>query len=153
MKPFFRHITLKYDNDTCYMIKQYNNFHKKLAKQQQRLKFLLNCKDYGITPPHLKGKTSKLIHCFKLDTTKNELGCYFTKYARQLCTKAGIKGWIKNSKQGTILGKMQGTKEEIDKMVIWLSKEGSPGCKIEKCVLRNSTTINKLDYKDFAIRF
>ncbi|XP_067622485.1 acylphosphatase-2 isoform X2 [Eurosta solidaginis] len=80
-------------------------------------------------------------------------GCYFTKYARQLCTKAGIKGWIKNSKQGTILGKMQGTKEEIDKMVIWLSKEGSPGCKIEKCVLRNSTTINKLDYKDFAIRF
>ncbi|XP_036322145.1 acylphosphatase-2, partial [Rhagoletis pomonella] len=81
------------------------------------------------------------------------LGCYFTKYTRDLCNKAGIKGWVKNSKQGTIVGKMQGPKEEIDKMTSWLSKEGSPGCKIEKCLLRNSIIHNRLDYKEFEIRF
>lgn len=43
-------------------------------------------------------------------------GCYFTKYTRDLCTKSGITGWVKNSKQGTIVGKMQGPKEEVDKM-------------------------------------
>ncbi|XP_011193559.1 acylphosphatase-2 [Zeugodacus cucurbitae] len=80
-------------------------------------------------------------------------GRYFTKYTRDLCTKAGIKGWVKNSKQGSIIGKMQGPKEEVDKMIHWLSKEGSPGCQIEKCVLQNTTTLNRLDYKDFAIRF
>ncbi|XP_037927541.1 acylphosphatase-2 [Teleopsis dalmanni] len=80
-------------------------------------------------------------------------GCYFTKNTRDLCTKAGIKGWVKNSKQGTIVGKMQGPKEEVDKMIQWLSKEGSPGSQIEKCELRYMGTLNRLDYKDFAIRF
>ncbi|XP_039950636.1 acylphosphatase-2 isoform X1 [Bactrocera tryoni] len=44
-------------------------------------------------------------------------GCYFTKYTRDLCTKAGIKGWVKNSKQGTIIGKIQGPKEEVNRMI------------------------------------
>ncbi|XP_067618087.1 uncharacterized protein [Eurosta solidaginis] len=42
-------------------------------RQQQRLKFLLKCKDYGITPPHLKGKTSKIVLGFKLEITKKEM--------------------------------------------------------------------------------
>ncbi|XP_075153754.1 acylphosphatase-2 [Haematobia irritans] len=80
-------------------------------------------------------------------------GCYFTKYTRDLCKKAGITGWVKNSKQGTIVGKMQGPKEEVDKMIDWLSSTGSPGCQIEKCDLRNMGTLNRLDYKSFDIRF
>lgn len=35
----------------------------------------------------------------------------------------------------------------------WLSKEGSPGSKIERCELTNWGTLNRLDYKEFAIRF
>lgn len=73
MKHFFQHIRLKYGEDTCYIIKQHNKNHKKLAKQQQRLKFLLQCKDFGIIPPHLKGKTMKIKHGFQLDITKKEL--------------------------------------------------------------------------------
>lgn len=43
-------------------------------------------------------------------------GVGFTKYCRDNCLNAGIKGWVKNSKRGTIVGKMQGLKPEIDKM-------------------------------------
>jgi acylphosphatase len=40
----------------------------------------------------------------------------FTKYCKDNCLNAGIKGWVKNSKKGTIVGKLQGLKPEIDKM-------------------------------------
>ncbi|XP_022220921.1 acylphosphatase-2 [Drosophila obscura] len=80
-------------------------------------------------------------------------GLNLTKDTRDRCTKAGITGWVKNSKQGTIVGKMQGPKDEVDKMITWLSTEGSPGCEIQRCDLRNQSNLNRLDYKDFAIRF
>ncbi|XP_036319851.1 uncharacterized protein LOC118734236 [Rhagoletis pomonella] len=83
MKHFFQHIKYKYDMDACYTIKQYGKNHKILAKQQQRLKFLLKCKDFGILPPHLKGKTSKIIQGFKLDKTRKEM----LKIEKQFLTK------------------------------------------------------------------
>lgn len=43
-------------------------------------------------------------------------GCYFTKFARDRCVELNICGWVKNSKNGTIVGKMQGPKAGIDSM-------------------------------------
>ncbi|CAD7085960.1 unnamed protein product [Hermetia illucens] len=80
-------------------------------------------------------------------------GCGFTKCCRDLCAKSDIRGWVKNSKRGTIVGKMQGPKVEVDKMIEWLSTVGSPGCQIERCELSNWKTLARLDYKDFSIRF
>lgn len=45
-----------------------------------------------------------------------QTGCNFTKCCREKCTKMGITGWVKNSKSGTILGKMQGTKQNVEIM-------------------------------------
>ncbi|XP_063700174.1 acylphosphatase-2 [Culicoides brevitarsis] len=80
-------------------------------------------------------------------------GVSFTKYCKDIALSNGIRGWVKNSKKGTIIGKMQGIKVEMDKMVHWLSKVGSPGCEIERCDFTNWETIYKYDYKDFQIRF
>lgn len=33
-----------------------------------------------------------------------------------MCKELGICGWVKNSKRGTIMGKMQGPKADLDKM-------------------------------------
>lgn len=71
MKNFFQHIQYKYDHNTCLMLKGYCNDKRRLAKQQQRLKYLLRCKEYDIIPAHLRGKTGALKHNFHLhDTTK-----------------------------------------------------------------------------------
>ncbi|XP_065207213.1 acylphosphatase-2 [Planococcus citri] len=80
-------------------------------------------------------------------------GVYFTKYCRDRCVELSVVGWIKNSKKGTIVGKMQGTKSGVDKMITWLAKEGSPGCRIEKCELSNFEYLVKKEFKDFSIRF
>ncbi|CAH0702238.1 unnamed protein product [Spodoptera exigua] len=80
-------------------------------------------------------------------------GCYFTKYCKELAEQLGVGGWVKNSKKGTIVGKIQGTKAQLDHMIDWLSTTGSPGCKIEKCDLTNWEYVAKIAYTDFTIRF
>ncbi|CAH0396170.1 unnamed protein product [Bemisia tabaci] len=78
---------------------------------------------------------------------------YFTKYARDRCLELGLAGWIKNSKRGTIVGKMQGEKSKVEEMVSWLSKTGSPGSQIERCDLMNFEYIARQEFRGFSIRF
>ncbi|XP_011310798.1 acylphosphatase-2 isoform X2 [Fopius arisanus] len=80
-------------------------------------------------------------------------GCYFTKYTRDLCRSLGIGGWVKNSKKGTILGKMQGPKPYVDQMAHWLTTVGSPGCEIHHTEFTNWETIRRPSYGAFQIRF
>lgn len=64
---------------------------------------------------HVQGRRQKINLYLPYKSVKF-LGVGFTKYCRDNCLNAGIKGWVKNSKRGTICGKMQGLKPEIDKM-------------------------------------
>ncbi|XP_012280470.1 acylphosphatase-2 [Orussus abietinus] len=80
-------------------------------------------------------------------------GVYFTKYVRDLCRQLGICGWVKNSKNGTIVGKMQGQQELVDQMMQWLSTVGSPGSTIDHCEFTNWESVMKLQYDGYAIRF
>ncbi|KAI5639910.1 acylphosphatase domain-containing protein [Phthorimaea operculella] len=80
-------------------------------------------------------------------------GCYFTKYCKELAEQLGVGGWVKNSKKGTIVGKMQGFRREFEHMLDWLKTTGSPGCKIEKVELTNLEHITRFDYHDFTVRF
>ena len=36
----------------------------------------------------------------------------------------GLKGWVQNTPQGTVIGIAQGPEEEIEQMKIWLSTIG-----------------------------
>ncbi|KAI4495481.1 hypothetical protein M0802_008695 [Mischocyttarus mexicanus] len=78
---------------------------------------------------------------------------YFPKYVRDLCLQLGICGWVKNSKTGTILGKMEGPRAFVDQMTQWLSTVGSPGSEIDHCELTMWANVTRRSYKGFAIRF
>ncbi|KAF6207525.1 hypothetical protein GE061_015971 [Apolygus lucorum] len=80
-------------------------------------------------------------------------GVYFTKYCRDRAMELGLGGWVKNSKRGTIVGKVQGTKDQVENMVNWLSRTGSPGSKIERCELRDFEYLARQDFRGFTIRF
>lgn len=54
MKQYYQHIKLKYNNNTCILLKHFSNQQKTLTKQKQRLNFLLSCKNSGIIPNHLQ---------------------------------------------------------------------------------------------------
>ncbi|XP_011867752.1 PREDICTED: acylphosphatase-2 isoform X2 [Vollenhovia emeryi] len=80
-------------------------------------------------------------------------GVYFPKYVRDICLQLEICGWVKNSKTGTILGKMQGPRALVDQMAQWLTSVGSPGSEIHRCEFTNWETVTKQQYQGFAIRF
>lgn len=80
-------------------------------------------------------------------------GCNFTKVAKEMADGLDIAGWVKNMKTGTVAGRMQGTKTEVDQMVKWLTEEGSPGCQIERCQLTNQQAIIRPDYSNFILKF
>ncbi|GLV32535.1 fuseless [Carabus blaptoides fortunei] len=80
-------------------------------------------------------------------------GVYFTKYCRDMSEQLEIGGWIKNSKKGTIVGKMQGNRQNIEQMIVWLSKTGSPGSKIDHCELTNWENLARPEFRGFSIRF
>ena len=46
------------------------------------------------------------------------LGVYYTKCCCDYAHKVNVFGWVKNSKKGTIVGKMQGRKNKIEKMYV-----------------------------------
>lgn len=73
MKNFFKHISLKYDDTTNKTMKMYCNEKKRLTQQQERLKFLLKCRDYGIIPKHTKNCTIKVIQLFECSLIKRTL--------------------------------------------------------------------------------
>ncbi|PSN52088.1 hypothetical protein C0J52_03877 [Blattella germanica] len=60
-------------------------------------------------------------YCFhrirSLRSSSSQITCvYFTKYCRDMCAQLGIGGRVKNSKTGTIVGKMQGERNKIEQM-------------------------------------
>lgn len=71
---------------------------------------------------HVQGRVrDEATHCAKIIDSSHKfaystLGVGFTKFCHDNCMNAGIRGWVKNSKKGTIVGKMQGPKPEVDKM-------------------------------------
>ncbi|KAK8404551.1 hypothetical protein O3P69_007660 [Scylla paramamosain] len=80
-------------------------------------------------------------------------GCNFIKAAKEKADSLDLTGWIKNNKTGTVGGRIQGTKANVDQMVKWLSEEGSPGSEIERCQLTNQQAIIRPDYNKFFLRF
>jgi len=80
-------------------------------------------------------------------------GCNFIKEAKQNAEGLGLKGYIKNTKSGSVEGRIQGEKAAVDKLVKWLSEEGSPGCTIERCQLSNQKAIVRPDYPKFTLKF
>nr|XP_021207931.2 acylphosphatase-2 isoform X1 [Bombyx mori]XP_037875156.1 acylphosphatase-2 isoform X1 [Bombyx mori]XP_037875157.1 acylphosphatase-2 isoform X1 [Bombyx mori] len=41
-------------------------------------------------------------------------GVFFRKYTKEQADKLGLRGWCKNTAQGTVLGHMQGTLDKIE---------------------------------------
>ncbi|XP_053609517.1 acylphosphatase-1-like [Plodia interpunctella] len=79
-------------------------------------------------------------------------GVYFRKHTQKKAVELGLKGWVMNTAQGTVIGQLQGPKNVIDIMKTWLQKTGSPKCIIEKAAFRNEGPITTPAFRTFEIR-
>ncbi|XP_044284178.1 acylphosphatase-2 isoform X3 [Varanus komodoensis] len=52
-------------------------------------------------------------------------GVCFRMYTEEKARKVGVVGWIRNSRQGTVTGQVQGPEEKVNEMLTCFSMEAS----------------------------
>ncbi|XP_045921785.1 acylphosphatase-2-like [Micropterus dolomieu] len=80
-------------------------------------------------------------------------GVCFRMYTEKKGLQLGLVGWVKNTHGGTVVGQVQGPADMVEKMKVWLSKEGSPSSRISKATFTNQRAIDKLEVSGFKTRF
>jgi acylphosphatase len=78
-------------------------------------------------------------------------GVFFRKHTQLIANKYGLKGYVKNTERGTVVGTLQGPSDAVDSMKEWLSKVGSPQSKIDKCVFEEEKTADSVEFSSFEI--
>ncbi|XP_044284183.1 acylphosphatase-2 isoform X5 [Varanus komodoensis] len=80
-------------------------------------------------------------------------GVCFRMYTEEKARKVGVVGWIRNSRQGTVTGQVQGPEEKVNEMKAWLTSVGSPSSRIDRADFSNEREISKLDFNGFITRY
>lgn len=79
-------------------------------------------------------------------------GVCFRMYTEDQGKNLGLSGWVKNTRQGTVIGQVQGPQEKVKQMKAWLSTVGSPSSRIDRAVFSNEKDISKLEIHGFGTR-
>ncbi|KAH0945949.1 hypothetical protein HN011_008846 [Eciton burchellii] len=79
-------------------------------------------------------------------------GVFFRKYTKQRGKELGLTGWCMNTSNDTVIGHIEGEKNQIEKMKEWLNYTGSPQSQIDRTEFRNEKEITHLSFSDFEIR-
>lgn len=74
-------------------------------------------------------------------------GVFFRQSTLQRASELGIKGWVKNEKDGTVTVEIEGSEYQVLEMTEWL-KKGPISAQVEKL---ESMTFEPKGYTDFQI--
>ncbi|XP_067288515.1 acylphosphatase-2 isoform X2 [Pseudorasbora parva] len=88
-----------------------------------------------------------------LETQEHLHGVCFRMYTEEEGKKLGVTGWVKNTRQGTVVGQVQGPPEKVTEMKYWLSNVGSPSSRIDRAQFSNERDIPKLEIRGFGTRY
>lgn len=75
-------------------------------------------------------------------------GVWFRKHTLDKALEIGIKGWVKNLSDGTVITCAQGNDLELKRFVAWC-EIGSPLSQVEKLEIKE--IVKRREYKDFKI--
>merc|ERR1712179_551862 len=53
-------------------------------------------------------------------------GVFFRKFTYEKAKSLGLKGWVRNTRDGTVEGRIEGEAREVEAMQSWLQHTGSP---------------------------
>ncbi|XP_027227092.1 acylphosphatase-2 isoform X2 [Penaeus vannamei] len=89
---------------------------------------------------------------FPLLQTKPRCWVFFRKYTQRKAKELGVRGWCKNTEQGTVIGQLEGTGGAVAAMKDWLQRIGSPSSHITKAEFKNEREIPEYTFKGFSIK-
>ncbi|XP_041837711.1 acylphosphatase-2-like isoform X2 [Melanotaenia boesemani] len=75
------------------------------------------------------------------------------EYTEDQGRSLGLSGWVKNTRQGTVIGQIQGPVDKVNEMKLWLKNIGSPSSRIDRATFSNEKDISKLELHGFSTRY
>ena len=79
-------------------------------------------------------------------------GVFFRKYTYQQAIALDLVGHVRNDRDGTVVGTVQGARPNVDRMKAWLETTGSPSSVISKVEYGDLRELLELEYDTFQIR-
>lgn len=79
-------------------------------------------------------------------------GVGFRYFAEREALRLGIKGWVRNTYEGTVELKACGSVEKIEVFLNYIRK-GPPMAVVNNLKILEQTEVSKCEYDDFFIRF
>ncbi|XP_017848039.1 acylphosphatase-2 [Drosophila busckii] len=76
----------------------------------------------------------------------------FAAYAVRRAIKLGVRGYCRNTQEGTVKGIIQGHVKSFEAMRLWLKHTGSPTSRIDKVVFGDLETLEEFSYAGFSFR-
>jgi acylphosphatase len=61
---------------------------------------------------------------------------HFRKYTQAQATALSLRGWVKNSPKGTVVGEAFGEARALEALAHWLQHTGSPKSRIDRADIR-----------------
>ncbi|XP_028298284.1 acylphosphatase-2 [Gouania willdenowi] len=83
----------------------------------------------------------------------NVQGVCFRMYTEDQGRSLGLSGWVKNTRQGTVVGEIQGPSDKVEEMKLWLKNVGSPSSRIDRAVFSNQRDVSRLELHGFSTRY
>ncbi|XP_053170898.1 acylphosphatase-2-like [Scomber japonicus] len=83
----------------------------------------------------------------------NVQGVCFRMYTEEEGRSLGLSGWVKNTRQGSVIGQVQGPADRVSEMKYWLEHVGSPSSRIDRAVFSNQKDISKLELHGFSTQY
>lgn len=77
-------------------------------------------------------------------------GVFFRATTKEIAENLGLKGWVRNTRDGRVEIKVEGGKEEIEKLIEWLWK-GPPLAKVKNVNVKWEEY--KGEFEDFQIKY
>ena len=64
-------------------------------------------------------------------------GVAFRWDAQHQAEKLGVRGWVRNEPDGSVLAHVEGEPDVVNDMVVWL-RHGPPAAKVRDCAVRET---------------
>lgn len=74
-------------------------------------------------------------------------GVFFRVSAKKIADKLGIKGWIKNTRNGSVETRISGNQEQVDEFVAWC-RQGPEEAEVDECII---LAMNDENFENYMI--
>lgn len=77
---------------------------------------------------------------------------FFRKHTSDTAASLGLRGWVKNTDRGTVIGELEGPPAKVAVTKEWLTTTGSPKSVIEGAVFTEERSIQQFSFPGFDFR-